>query len=157
MIERREIVGHTQETLAEFVGVEPTTVGRWERGETFPQPWSRLKLADALAVSLEELDFLLAEGQPTNAVVTSDASEERVDDPEHDLVLSAPWSHRGTVEVAVVLGGGDRPVKRRGFVFLTGMALTAPMADPRARSAGIGVVGASGVGRVGRPVHGYDP
>ncbi|MBV9140856.1 MAG: helix-turn-helix transcriptional regulator [Pseudonocardiales bacterium] len=32
--ERREVVGHTQETLARFVGVEPTTVGRWERGET---------------------------------------------------------------------------------------------------------------------------
>ncbi|HWR48892.1 MAG TPA: hypothetical protein VN327_14975 [Pseudonocardiaceae bacterium] len=22
-----------------MVGVEPTTVGRWERGETCPQPW----------------------------------------------------------------------------------------------------------------------
>jgi hypothetical protein len=57
-------VGHTQETLAEFVGVEPTTVGRWKRGETSPQPWCRPKLAEALVVSLEELDGMLAEGQP---------------------------------------------------------------------------------------------
>jgi hypothetical protein len=32
---------NTQETLAEFVGVESTTVGRWECGETCPQPWCR--------------------------------------------------------------------------------------------------------------------
>ena len=37
--ERREIAGYSQETLARMVGVEPTTVGRWERGETCPQPW----------------------------------------------------------------------------------------------------------------------
>jgi transcriptional regulator with XRE-family HTH domain len=108
------------------LGVELTTVGRWERGETSPQPWSRPKLADALEISLEELDRMLAEGQPVEVVVASDAADEPADDPEHDLVLSAPWSHRGTVEAAIVLKGGDRPVKRRGFVFLTGMALTAP-------------------------------
>ncbi|MGH3927074.1 MAG: helix-turn-helix transcriptional regulator, partial [Pseudonocardiaceae bacterium] len=114
----------TQETLAEFVGVEPTTVGRWERGETCPQAWSRPKLADALQVPLEELDSLLAEGQPVKA--PADTPDEPPEDLEHDRVLSAPWSHRGTVEVALVLKGGDRPVKRRGFVFLTGATLTAP-------------------------------
>ncbi|MGH3810323.1 MAG: helix-turn-helix transcriptional regulator [Pseudonocardiaceae bacterium] len=36
LAERREVMGHTQETLAEFVGVEPNTVGRWERGKTSP-------------------------------------------------------------------------------------------------------------------------
>ena len=41
-------------------------------------------------------------------------------------MLAPPWCHRGTVEVAVVLRGGDPPVKRRGFGFLTGMAWTAP-------------------------------
>lgn len=123
---RREIVGHTQETLAEFVGVEPTTVGRWERGETCPQPWCRPKLAEGLTVSVEELDSMLAEGQPVKAVPTSDSADEPGDDPDRDLVLSAPWSYRGTVESAVVLRGGDHPVRRRGFVFLTGLALTAP-------------------------------
>ena len=125
LAERREILGHSQETLAQALGVEFTTVRRWERGETTPQPWSLRKLADALAVSLEELDRLLAEGQPAKAVITPDTPDEPIDDPEHDPVLSAPWSHRGTVEAAVVLRGGDRSVKRRGFVFLTGTALTA--------------------------------
>jgi transcriptional regulator with XRE-family HTH domain/tetratricopeptide (TPR) repeat protein len=122
LAERRGILGYSQETLAQALGVELTTIGRWERGETSPQPWSRRKLADALAVSLEELDRLLTEGQPAKAVITPDPP----DKPEHDLVPSASWSHRGTVEVAVMLRGGDRPVKRRGFAFLSGMALTAP-------------------------------
>lgn len=121
---RREVVGHTQETLAEFVGVEPTTVGRWERGETCPQPWCRPKLAEGLCVSVEELDRMLAHGQPVTVAPAADV--ETGDTPHRDLVLSAPWSYRGTVESAVVLGGGDRPVKRRGFVFLSGLALTAP-------------------------------
>jgi DNA-binding XRE family transcriptional regulator len=96
LAERREIVGHTQETLAEFVGVEPTTVGRWERGETSPQPWSRPKHAEALAVSVEQLDTMLAKGQPAEkpqAVAgepRNNAADEPIDDPEHDPVLIAP-------------------------------------------------------------------
>lgn len=123
LAERRAILGHSQETLAQAIGVEPTTVGRWERGETSPQPWLRRKLADALAMSLEELDRMLAEGHPAKA---ADTPDEPVDDPERDLVLTAPWSHRGTVEAAVLLSGGDGRVKRRGFLTLTGTALTAP-------------------------------
>jgi DNA-binding XRE family transcriptional regulator len=122
---RREIVGHTQETLAEFVRVEPTTVGRWERGETSPQPWCRPRLAEGLAISVEELDSLLAEGRPAKAVLVVDVADDS-DDLDRDVVLTAPWNHRGTVESAVMLGGGDRSVKRRGFVLLTGLALTAP-------------------------------
>lgn len=60
LAERREVVGHTQESLAEFVRVEPTTVRRWERGETSPQPGVRRKLSEALKVSVEQLDALLA-------------------------------------------------------------------------------------------------
>lgn len=129
LAERRGILGHSQETLAQALGVELTTVGRWERGETSPQPWSRRKLADALAVSLEELDRLLTEGQPAKeakAVGTPDTSDEPAGDLERDPVLSAPWSHRGTVEAAVMLSGGDGRVKRRGFLALTGTTLTAP-------------------------------
>ncbi len=48
------------------------------------------------------------------------------DDAEHDPVLVAPWNHRGTVEVAVLLSGGGGWVKRRVFLALSGSALTAP-------------------------------
>ena len=56
----------------------------------------------------------------------SDTGDEHTDDPERAPVLSATWNHRGTVEVAVVLSGGDGRVKRRVFLSLTGPALTAP-------------------------------
>ncbi len=56
----------------------------------------------------------------------SDTSDEHADDPERDPVLIAPWNHRGTVEVAVVLSGSGGRVKRRVFLSLTGPALTAP-------------------------------
>ncbi|MGH8920108.1 MAG: helix-turn-helix domain-containing protein, partial [Actinomycetes bacterium] len=56
---RREAMGYTQESLAEKLGVEFSTVGRWERGALTPQPWRRPHLARALKVSLEQLDSLL--------------------------------------------------------------------------------------------------
>ncbi|MFD9431450.1 MULTISPECIES: helix-turn-helix transcriptional regulator [unclassified Streptomyces] len=56
---RRKAAGFTQERLAEFLGVERSTVGRWENAETEPQAWLRPKLASALRVSVEELQALL--------------------------------------------------------------------------------------------------
>ncbi len=53
-------------------------------------------------------------------------SSDVADDPEREPMLALPWSPRGTVEAAVVLGGGDGPIERRGFLFLTGATLTAP-------------------------------
>lgn len=57
----RRTVGRTQESLALLLGVERSTVARWESGETEPQPYIRPKLAEALKLSLEELASLLAE------------------------------------------------------------------------------------------------
>ncbi|MFD5572974.1 helix-turn-helix transcriptional regulator [Streptomyces cadmiisoli] len=56
---RRKAAGHTQESLAEFLGVERSTVGRWESADTEPQAWLRPKLARALRVSSDELQALL--------------------------------------------------------------------------------------------------
>lgn len=56
---RREALGFTQETLAQELGVELSTVGRWERGTLTPQPWRRPDLAQTLKLPLEDLDVLL--------------------------------------------------------------------------------------------------
>lgn len=61
LAQRRKAVGLSQERLAEILGVDPSTIRRWERADNDPQPWHRPKLAQALRVSLEELVFLLAE------------------------------------------------------------------------------------------------
>ncbi|MEV0472392.1 helix-turn-helix transcriptional regulator [Streptomyces prunicolor] len=58
-VQRRKAAGFTQESLAEFLGVERSTVGRWEGAETEPQAYIRPKLALALKVSAEELQSLL--------------------------------------------------------------------------------------------------
>lgn len=61
LAQRRKSVGLSQEGLAEFLGVDRSTVVRWERADTEPQPWHRPKLARALKVSVEELAALLAD------------------------------------------------------------------------------------------------
>jgi transcriptional regulator with XRE-family HTH domain len=57
--ECRLAAGYTQESFAEKLGVDRSTIGRWERGTQFPQPWQRPDLATALDMTLEELDDLL--------------------------------------------------------------------------------------------------
>lgn len=59
LAQRRKAAGFTQERLAEHLGVERSTVVRWETAETEPQPWVRPKLAAALKVTPEELQTLL--------------------------------------------------------------------------------------------------
>src|SRR2546429_3809911 len=61
LAQRRKAVGLSQEALAEVMGVDRSTVVRWERADTEPQPWHRPKLARALKVSVEELAALLAD------------------------------------------------------------------------------------------------
>jgi transcriptional regulator with XRE-family HTH domain len=77
--ERRRMVGLSQEQLAEAVGVERTTVGRWETAESSPQPAQRPRLARALGVTLDELHDLLVDV---------------VDGPDRDLVPTAPAARR---------------------------------------------------------------
>ncbi|MGH4014717.1 MAG: helix-turn-helix transcriptional regulator [Pseudonocardiaceae bacterium] len=76
LVDRRKAAGHTQESLAALLGVERSTVVRWEAGETEPLPWCRPKLAEALTVSLDEIDELLATlddvpARPSDALLLS--------------------------------------------------------------------------------------
>jgi transcriptional regulator with XRE-family HTH domain len=57
---RRRSLGYSQEHLAGQLGVDRTTVGRWERGETDPYPYIRRRLCQVLQVPAGELDTLLA-------------------------------------------------------------------------------------------------
>lgn len=59
LAQRRKSAGFTQETLAEHLGVERSTVGRWESAETEPQAWLRPKLARALKITSDELQAAL--------------------------------------------------------------------------------------------------
>ncbi|MEV6986290.1 helix-turn-helix transcriptional regulator [Sphaerisporangium sp. NPDC051017] len=60
LAERRRAMGYSQEFLADQLGIDRTTVGRWERGETDPYPFMRPKLCEVLQVTSDELETLLA-------------------------------------------------------------------------------------------------
>ncbi|MFG2650976.1 multiprotein-bridging factor 1 family protein [Streptomyces sp. NPDC048436] len=59
--DRRKALGYSQEKMAAGLGVDRTTVGRWDRGETEPHPEYRPKLAELLHVDLVTLDALIKE------------------------------------------------------------------------------------------------
>ncbi|MGH3751859.1 MAG: helix-turn-helix domain-containing protein [Pseudonocardiaceae bacterium] len=67
LAQRRKAVGLTQESLAQRLGVERSTVVRWEAGDTEPLPSIRPTMARALDVSVDQLAELLTE--PENAEI----------------------------------------------------------------------------------------
>jgi transcriptional regulator with XRE-family HTH domain len=61
LAEQRKAAGFTQETLAEMLHVDRTTVARWESGITEPLPWIRPRLARVLGVTPGRLAEILVE------------------------------------------------------------------------------------------------
>lgn len=59
LAQARRAAGHTQESLAEALGVDRSTVVRWEAGDTEPHPYVRPKIASLLGVSPDEFGGLL--------------------------------------------------------------------------------------------------
>lgn len=63
LIAARKAAGFTQEELAARLGVERSTVFRWESGETAPLPMLRPGLAELLRVDSDRLSDLLGESR----------------------------------------------------------------------------------------------
>lgn len=59
LAERRKAMGYSQEGFAHALGVDRTTIGRWDRGETKPGAVHRPKMAELLRLDIAELDVLL--------------------------------------------------------------------------------------------------
>ncbi|WP_407561235.1 helix-turn-helix transcriptional regulator [Streptomyces sp. 184] len=59
LAQRRKACGFTQESFAEHLGVERSTVGRWESTDTEPQPWLRPRMARALNLADQDLQAML--------------------------------------------------------------------------------------------------
>jgi DNA-binding XRE family transcriptional regulator len=103
LAEARRRAGYSQEQLAERLDVEASTVGRWERRRTTPQPWVRPRLAQALGLSLDELAEILSR-QPVAPVGTQSpqdhpASMSPVDDVRAISVRSPVPRSIGWTEV----------------------------------------------------------
>ncbi|MFE4368577.1 helix-turn-helix transcriptional regulator [Streptomyces sp. NPDC056835] len=78
--ELRKTRGYNQEGFAEAVGVDRSTVQRWESGKNDPHPWQRPKIAKILQLTAKELDALLSAelsasgGSPTDWVAAAESS-----------------------------------------------------------------------------------
>ena len=59
LAERRRALGFSQESLGELIGVAAETVAGWERGIRSPQPRYRPRLAQALQMTVAELNRMI--------------------------------------------------------------------------------------------------
>lgn len=104
---RRRSRGLTQEQLAYAVGVDRSTVARWEAGETEPQPWVRRQLQRALAVTPDGLEALLAVRVDTGGAGSSvvDGSSSSLVDVEKRLHVLAV-RYRSEPSTALLMSAG---------------------------------------------------
>lgn len=58
LTQTRKNAGYTQESFAEALGVDRSTVARWEAGDHEPLPYLRPKMTRLPAVSRDELSEL---------------------------------------------------------------------------------------------------
>ncbi|MEU2607230.1 helix-turn-helix transcriptional regulator [Streptomyces albus] len=70
LAERRKACGYNQEEFAEAIGVDRSTVQRWENGSNEPQPWLRPKIQKILGITSAELDSLLFLDSPQSFTVS---------------------------------------------------------------------------------------
>ncbi|APU21290.1 helix-turn-helix domain-containing protein [Actinoalloteichus sp. GBA129-24] len=104
----REAAGYTQENLAVALGVERTTIGRWDRGSQLPQPWQRHGLATALQISLDALDDLLRRTVRRPAADTSTAQDSSVSSPVTNAAGRMVHRNQSVPEVDVIHAGIPR-------------------------------------------------
>ena len=59
----RQLRGWSQEDVAIRIGSDPKTVGRWERGLTFPSPYFQQRLVDLFGKNAQVLGFIAEQGE----------------------------------------------------------------------------------------------
>lgn len=92
----RKAAGFTQESLAERLEVDRTTVARWESGEYSPQPWLRPRIAEAFGVSVEVCRELIDGGETPGSTVEVSTALVKADDVPpagHNEMADAELEH----------------------------------------------------------------
>jgi transcriptional regulator with XRE-family HTH domain len=112
----RRAAGYSQERLAEHLGVDRSTVARWESGVTVPVPFARPRLAEAIGVSSSELNAVLDDSGaqlPTPASLEKSGGLAETDLPRRDLLrlLSLAGTVIAGTEVAGDLGLAGQDVR----------------------------------------------
>jgi transcriptional regulator with XRE-family HTH domain len=171
LTERRKAMGLSQERLAEAVGVDTSTVARWERGETEPQAVHRPRLAEALKVSVETVGELLTSAAahrtaPAYLAPYGLAELSGAGEPADDHAAPAyAWGALRTLEDLAVFLRSDmltrRDILAASITMAAGTALTEPVASwlntaprglPATEGRGLGKIGMSAVEGIERTV-----
>jgi transcriptional regulator with XRE-family HTH domain len=87
----RRAAGYSQEGLADQLGIDRTTVQRWESGDSAPQPLQQANLASALGLTSEALAEILHGQRPVSqgpsvALSLLEAGQPTLRSPEADLL-----------------------------------------------------------------------
>ena len=123
LLHERELRGWSQADLAEQVGCDTKTVGRWERGIGFPRPYSRQRLCEIFGKNAEELGLVKenisweqdaeesgAENQLSSSMHEEDLGEaaymSNLYGRENECARLAHWIIDHHCRVAAVLGMG---------------------------------------------------
>jgi len=116
LAQQRKAAGYTQEGLAYELGVDRTTVTRWEAGETEPQPWIRRKLARVLGVSPERLTLLLTGEDGGGSLPATWRTDQARAERAHHLAAvpalridGADWTPTSSQELATLLSTSTEP------------------------------------------------
>jgi transcriptional regulator with XRE-family HTH domain len=103
LVRARKAAGFTQEEAAYRLGVDRSTIARWESGETEPLPWLRPKLATLLGVTLARLEeLLLAVDTETDPSAADAEVDDRLDPDEQRHLAAALAGARRYLDHSVV-------------------------------------------------------
>ena len=87
----REKRGWTRDYVAEKIGSDTHTIGRWERGNTFPSPYYRQKLCELFSMNAEELGFFkeeIKDSRDVHALTEEQPAEIKNPAIEHHVPLT---------------------------------------------------------------------
>ena len=124
LAQRRRAVGLSQDALADRLGVDRTTVSRWERGATEPQLALRSRLANLLDITLDELNGLLAIARSTEPVhPPGEADHARPAEPSASQPSPSPFDDHALIDdtangLRAALSTAKDPVHRRALLRL---------------------------------------
>jgi transcriptional regulator with XRE-family HTH domain len=104
LTDHRKALGYSQESLAERMSVDRSTVARWERGECDPQPFVRPKLAQVLQITPLELDDLLAPREPPGQALPPVTTLQVVTEPDADVDELDDMNRRELLRLLSVAG-----------------------------------------------------
>ncbi|MGH3710849.1 MAG: helix-turn-helix domain-containing protein [Pseudonocardiaceae bacterium] len=134
LAQRRKAVGLTQEALAHQLGVERSTVVRWEAGDTEPLPSIRPDVARALRVSLDQLAELLSESENAEVLLPEVASPERPDRDELENLIRSQVAETVEVLRRTLRSAGVAPADIDALL-LAGKLSQVPLIDVQQRRA----------------------